>query len=251
VCGQLYLQLPGFLRAAEYQASSGPRDGLFQRHKGCKDTVFEYHEKRENNAEAAIFNSFVASYRTARIPWTSIYETGQLVEGHQQGPLLVDIGGSQGDDLESFRLAHPGSGTQLFLEDMPAVLEKATCNAEIRRIPHNFFEPQPIRGARAYYLHSILHDWSDDDALAILRHIRDAMIPGHSKLLVNDMMMPSSGATRLQTSVDMQMWVMASARERTEDEFGQIFLKAGLEVVKIWRNPLSVTSIVELIVPNL
>jgi hypothetical protein len=44
---------------------------------------------------------------------------------------------------------------------------------------------------------------------------------------------------------------MASARERTEDEFGQIFLKAGLEVVKIWRNPLSVTSIVELIVPNL
>jgi hypothetical protein len=49
----------------------------------------------------------------------------------------------------------------------------------------------------------------------------------------------------------MQMWVMASARERTEDEFGQIFPKAGLEVVKIWRNPLSVTSIVELIVPNL
>lgn len=135
------------------------------------------------------------------------------------------------------------------MEDMPTVLETATCDPEIRRIPHDFFEPQPIKGARAYYLHSILHDWNrEDDVLTILRHVREAMIPGYSKLLINDIMMPSSGATRLQTSVDMQMWVMASAKERTEDEFSQIFVKAGLEIVKIWRNPMSVTSIFELAV---
>lgn len=212
--------------------------------------MFEYHEKIENSTEAAVFNSFVASYRTTRIPWTSVYTTKDIMEGYEQGPLLVDIGGSKGDDLERFRLMHPGSGSHLYLEDLPAVLETATCGAEIRRIPHNFFEPQPIRGARTYYLHSILHDWNDDEALAILRHIRDAMTPGYSKLLVNDIMLPESGATRFQTSVDMQMWVMTSARERTEEEFGRIFMQAGLEIVKIWRSVLSVTTIVELAIPK-
>jgi hypothetical protein len=193
----------------------------------------------------------VASYRTTRIPWTSFYETKRIFDGYMEGPLLVDIGGSNGDDLESFRRAHPGNEKQLFLEDMPAVLQKATCDAEIRRIPHDFFSPQPIRGARTYYLHSILHDWNDDRAIAILHHIKVAMIPGYSKLLINDIMMPRSGFTRHETSVDMQMWVMTSTKERTEDEFSQIFAKAGFEMVKIWRHPLSVTSIAELAVVKL
>jgi hypothetical protein len=29
----------------------------------------------------------------------------------------------------------------------------------IKAYEHSFFEPQPIKGARAYYLGSILHDW--------------------------------------------------------------------------------------------
>jgi murein endopeptidase len=97
-------------------------------------------------------------------------------------------------------------------------------------------------------MHSILLDWNDDDALTILRHIRDAMTPGYSKLLIHDMIMPRSGSTRLQTSVDMQIWVMTSARVRTEEEFEHIFAKAGLGIVRIDKNHLSVTSIVELAV---
>jgi hypothetical protein len=246
VCGQLYLQLPEFLQATSYQARSNSRDGLFQSHKGCRDTVFEYHEK--NSTEAAVFNSFVASYSTTSIPWTAIYETGVIIDDYVGGPMLVDIGGSKGRDLESFKLAHPGNEGKLFLEDLPTVLEQATCDAGIRRVPIDFFQPQPIRGARAYYMHSILLDWNDDDALTILRHIRDAMTPGYSKLLIHDMIMPRSGSTRLQTSVDMQIWVMTSARVRTEDEFEHIFAKAGLGIVRIDKNPLSVTSIVELAV---
>jgi hypothetical protein len=149
-----------------------------------EDTVFEYHEKTENKLEAIVFNSFVASYRTTRIPWTSFYETERIFDGYMEGPLLVDISGSNGDGLESFRRAHPGNEKQLFLEDMPAVLQKATCD--------DFFTPQPIRGARTYYLHSILHDWNDDCAIAVLHHIKVAMIPSYSKLLINDIMMPRS-----------------------------------------------------------
>lgn len=57
---------------------------------------------------------------------------------------------------------------------------------------HNFSTAQPstARGARAYYLHSIIHDWDDMDAGRILGHIRDALIPGYSKLLINDVIIP-------------------------------------------------------------
>lgn len=245
------MQLPGFLRAASYRPSCDPRDGLFQNHKGCRDTVFEYHEKIENDAEATIFNNFVAGYSGNDVPWTAVYKTETIVADYAGGPMLVDVGGSQGKDIESFSMAHPGHENQLFLQDMPSVLGQATCDAKVTRVAHNFFEPQPIRGARAYYMHNVLLDWNDQDALVILRHIKDAMTPGYSKLLIHDMLMPRSGANRVQTSVDMQIWVMTSGRVRTEDEFGQIFSKAGLEVVKVDSHPLSATSIVELVVRSL
>ena len=249
--GHLYLQLPGFLRAASYRPSCDPRNGLFQNHKGCRNTVFEYHEKLENDAEATVFNNFVASYSGNDIPWTTLYNTEAILADYAGGPMLVDIGGGQGKDIDSFRLAHPGHEEQLFLQDMPSVLEQATCDAKVRRVAHNFFKPQPIRGSRVYYLHNVLLDWNDEDALVILRHIKDAMTPGYSKLLVHDMLMPRFGFNRLQTSVDMQIWVMTSGRVRTEDEFEQIFHKAGLRVVKVDSHPLSATSIVELGVRSL
>jgi hypothetical protein len=87
-----------------------------------------------------------------------MYETQDVIDGCTGGALIVNIGGNQGDDLEKSRLARPSNRKNLFLEDMAVVLKKATCDAEIRRIPHNVFYPQRIRGARAYYMHTILHD---------------------------------------------------------------------------------------------
>lgn len=251
VCGPLYLQFPNLLQVPEYQVPNHSRNGLFQRYKRCEKTIFEYYESPENEPEASIFNKFMASYRSTRTPWTSIYETQDIIDGYTGGTLLVDIGGNQGDDLEKFRLAHPGNGGNLFLEDMAVVLEKASCDAEIRRIPHNFFHPRPIRGARAYYMHSILHDWNDDDALTILIHIKNAMTPGYSKLLVDDIMMAKSWR---HSSPDFRRSPNDGhgfGRERTEYRFGQIFEKAGLEIVKIWKHSLPVTSIAELVVSKL
>lgn len=87
-----------------------------------------------------------------------MYETHDVIDGCTGGALVVNIGDNQGNDLEESRLAHPSNRGNLLLEDMPVVLKKAICDAEIRRIPHNLFYPQRIRGARAYYMHTILHD---------------------------------------------------------------------------------------------
>jgi hypothetical protein len=62
-------------------------------------------------------------------------------------------------------------------------------------------------GARAYFLHHILHDWSDKYCLQILKQLRDAMTPGYSKLIIHELVLPDVGATELQARFDLTMMV--------------------------------------------
>ncbi|KAL1582274.1 hypothetical protein WHR41_09231 [Cladosporium halotolerans] len=116
---------------------------------------------------------------------------------------------------------------------------------------HNFFTAQPstARGARAYYLHSIIHDWDDMDAGRILGHIRDAMIPGYSKLLINDVMIPVHQPSRRDTSVDVHMMVKLGGRERTEEMLRGLIEKLGLKVCGVWGSRSSETSVMEAELP--
>lgn len=192
-----------------------------------------------------MFGVFLAAYRTERTPWIDMYDTRRIMDGYKGGPLLVDVGGNLGDDLDLFNQRHTGFSTELYLEDLPGVVGWATCDSEIKRRAYDFFETQPINGARAYYMHSILHDWNDFDVLRILKRVAKAMKPGYSRLLVNDIVLPSSTPTTLETSVDMQMMIMVSGKERTEEMFCELFKEAGLQVDKIWRSRRSITSIFE------
>lgn len=188
----------------------------------------------------------MAEYKMHRLDWTELYPTGKIIDGFSEGPLLVDVGGGEGRDLQRFCDLHPGYEDSVHLEDLPGVIKAATCDVRIQRRTHNFFEEQPIRGSRFYHTHSVLHDWNDDRVIEILSQIRSAMSPGYSKLLVNDIILAPQGVSRLEATVDMQMMVMTSGFERTEGMFRRIFEKAGLRLEKIWRNPTSLTSIAEL-----
>ena len=94
VCSPLYLQLLNFLQISEYQVLSDSRNGLFHRYRRCEKTVFEYYESPENKPEASIFNKFVASYRSTRASWKSIYETQDVIDGCTGGAMVVNIGGN-------------------------------------------------------------------------------------------------------------------------------------------------------------
>ena len=251
VCGEMYLKLPEYLRGVNYELSRDSRNGFFQEHKRCKgETLFEYYNRPENKREGDTFNDFLAAYRTNRIQWVDVYHTKHIVDGYAGGDLLVDVGGNLGEDLDQFSSRHPGDEDKLVLQDIPSVVRGASCHSEVQRMPHDFFKPQPVKGARAYYLHSILHDWNDSDALEIVRNIASAMKPGYSRILVNDIMLPPFKPSRLATAVDMQVGIMVAGRERTEDMFRELLEKAGLSIVRVWRHPSSVTSIIESVVPE-
>ena len=60
------------------------------------------------------------------------------------------------------------------------------------------------------------------------------MKPGYSKLLINDVVMPSTGATSFVTGSDMNMMAIFAAVERSESHWRQLLQQAGFKIVKIW-----------------
>lgn len=98
---------------------------------------------------------------------------------------------------------------------------------------HDFFTPQPIEGARAYYLRTILHDWPDKEAQAILQNILPAMAPD-STLLVNEYVLSDSGVPLFPGLLDLSMMAMFSSLERTRKQWEDLLYSAGFAIVKIW-----------------
>lgn len=84
---------------------------------------------------------------------------------------------------------------------------------------YNWNKPQPIKGARAYILHHILHDFARDDRCRhILRQIIAAMGKGYSKLLIKDVMLPDKGAHWLMTGLGIELMRFLAGKERTESQ---------------------------------
>ena len=69
----------------------------------------------------------------------------------------------------------------------------------------------------------------------------------YSKLLVNDLIVPNTGAVWSVTSMDWLMMALGSVRERTETDFRILIEKAGYKVEKIWTVEQGTESIIEAI----
>lgn len=208
-----------------------------------------------------IFNSYMSAYRAGKISWLDpgffpVQERllGQFNPQHSD-VLLVDVGGGLGHDLRALREKHPGLPGRLVLQDRAEVIHQPSTTTEaaagdgtaaaFEAMAHDFFTPQPVRGARAYYLHSVLHDWGDDDCVKILAALRPAMRAGYSTVLINELVVPSQKAEWPVTSMDHLMLVLGAMRERTEAEWRGILKRAGLKVLKIHSVEMGSESLIE------
>ena len=100
-------------------------------------------------------------------------------------------------------------------------------------------------GARAYYIHSCLHDWPDSKAHEILSNLKPGFIKGYSKLLINEHVIPDKDAHWLSTGLDIVMMANFSARERTEQNWHALLKSSGFEIVKIWTCEPGTESLIE------
>ena len=102
-------------------------------------------------------------------------------------------------------------------------------------------------GARAYYLRNVLHDWPDDKCRLILSNLASAMIPGYSKILINELVLPDRGCSLVAAQVDINMMANLAATERSEWQWRELVESVGLKIEKIWTDVPEAGSIVEVI----
>lgn len=94
-------------------------------------------------------------------------------------------------------------------------------------------------------MHAVLHDWPNDKAAELLKHTRDAMVEGYSKLFVYDIVLLPKGVSRSQAVMDVAMMSLLSASERTKHQWEKLLNGAGFKVVKFWPDPREYEMLIE------
>ena len=150
--------------------------------------------------------------------------------------VLADVGGGEGGLLATILAANPALRGVLF--DLPhvvaaagALLKRAGLADRCEVVGGSFFETVP-KGADAYLLKSIIHDWDDAAAIEILHMCRAAIADTGRLLVVEPVIQPGNEPDRAKFS-DLNMLVMLGGRERTAEDFERLYAEAGFRLTSI------------------
>jgi 2,7-dihydroxy-5-methyl-1-naphthoate 7-O-methyltransferase len=161
-----------------------------------------------------------------------------LVEGDWESVgSVVDVGGGTGALLAEILRARPGVRGTL-VDQAPTVARSreifhaAGVTERVTPIAQSFFDPLPA-GADVYLLKSVLGDWPDRDALAILRRCAEAARPKGRVVVLGGVSPDEAGGP----SPELLMMVLVGGRNRSLKEFRELAREAGLEVRATGRQP--------------
>lgn len=179
---------------------------------------------------SAIFNDAMTSISALAIaPVVAAYDFTHF-------GTVADVGGGHGRLLAAVLSAAPAARGVLY--DLPAVVEGAPellgrygVAERVEVVPGSFFDGVPP-GADAYLLKNIIHDWPDDESIAILRNVRAAATPGAHLLLV-EAVIPDHDREFLGKWIDMEMLVGVAARERKEADYRNLYEQAGFRLTRV------------------
>ncbi|MGP3975674.1 methyltransferase [Streptomyces sp. 8N114] len=145
---------------------------------------------------------------------------------------VVDVGGGDGTLLAFVMRRHPRLRGTVYdtaagLAQAAEVMDRAGVADRFSAVTGDFFTSVP-EGGDLYILKAVLHDWDDEQCVAILRNIRDA-IPAHGRLLVVEGVLPARVDPGLAGGYlgDLNMLVNLGGRERTGDDFRALCVRAG------------------------
>lgn len=175
--------------------------------------------------------------------------TAPVVAGYDFSayPTIVDVGGGHGPLLAAILAAAPAS--QGVLYDLPRVVAGAPNLLRERRVADrvriaegSFFDSVPD-GGDAYVLKNILHDWTDEKAVQILRNVRAAAGPA-ATVLVIELVIPQHDRDFPGKWADLEMLLNLGSRERTAAEYRGLLGQAGFQMMRVVQtaSPLSVVE---------
>jgi len=189
---------------------------------------------QSNPQEATIFNQAMRDLST------SIGPAVAASFDWNRYPVIADVGGGIGAQLSSILDAHPSCRGILF--DLPSTVAEAPNHRRIERVGGDFFKEIPVQ-ADAYVMRWILHDWSDDESVALLGNLRKIVKP-NARLMVVESVIPETPEFDMGKWMDLNMMMMATGRERTAAEFRELFGRAGFALEQIVPTPSPLSIVV-------
>ncbi|KAJ6021441.1 O-methyltransferase family 2 [Penicillium herquei] len=239
---------PEFFRKNNNQVPSSIKDTPFQLGFNTELSYFEWLGKNPDLARD--FQQWMTLKQNATPSWLDWFDIqNHLVEDfNAEGSdiLFVDVGGGEGQYVQGLKGKFPDTPGRLVLQDLPQVIsaiESPPTGVELTS--HDFFTAQPIKGARAYFMHWILHDWPDEQCQSILRHIVDAMEPGYSKLIIHETIIPDTNCDLPSACMSVMMMIQVAGFERSEKQWRELLESAGLSKVVFHQPPISGEGIIE------
>ncbi|KAI4335094.1 hypothetical protein L6164_013773 [Bauhinia variegata] len=177
--------------------------------------------------------SFNKVFNAAMINVTTMVmkKIAEIYKGFKGINTLVDVGGGLGLTLKLIISKHQHIHGINF--DLPHVIQLAPPYPGVEHVEGDMFESVPK--GDAIFMKWILHDWSDELCLKVLKNCYDA-IPQDGKVIAVEGILPvlpeTSAATKSISQLDVQIMVNAGGKERTEQEFTELGIAAGFRAVK-------------------
>jgi O-methyltransferase domain len=180
---------------------------------------------RAHPDEARLFHEAMAGKSYAQIgPIREAYDFSGFAT-------IGDIGGGLGHLLKAVLEQAPQAQGVLF--DLPQVVDQArqAAHPRVSYVGGDFFK-DPVPPCDAYMMMTVLHDWSDDESITILKNIK-ANAPRGARVLILEGVVQPDARNHFLLDLDIEMLAMTTGRERTEIEWNTVISGAGMRLVRV------------------
>lgn len=186
---------------------------------------------KNNPEEAAVFHA-TSSRKAATVH-------GLIADAYDFTDIstLVDVGGGTGGLMVQILQTH--AHLKGMVAELPETVDQLHNVIKVNRLEDrmsavgcDFFVEIP-RGADAYLLSHILHDWPDEECGIILKNCRKAMGALGKLLLIEGVISSSPNTFSINNFLDLEVFLMGGGRERTEDEYRHLLTISGFQCTKV------------------
>ncbi|KAI0262431.1 S-adenosyl-L-methionine-dependent methyltransferase [Gloeopeniophorella convolvens] len=219
-----------------------------------KGSVWDWFNEKGNEWRLGRFSTALKGSMGSRFS-DNVFIEGYNWAALEKDSVVVDVGGNVGKVVRILQPKFPH--LRYIIQDLPSLQEgyqafwqaegpEALAEQRVEWQAHDFFTPQPVKGAAAYIMRWILHDWEEQKSITILTHLR-AAADTRSRLVIFESIMPHAcpepdgppeppapllanfgvGFGGMTTMLDLQMMAMTGGCERTREQFAEIGHKSG------------------------
>eukprot|EP01097_Dermamoeba_algensis_P000612 TRINITY_DN1209_c0_g1_i3.p1 TRINITY_DN1209_c0_g1~~TRINITY_DN1209_c0_g1_i3.p1 ORF type:complete len:368 (-),score=82.44 TRINITY_DN1209_c0_g1_i3:127-1197(-) len=147
--------------------------------------------------------------------------------------LWSDVGGATGILMVNACKKYPNIQTQVL--DLPAVLEiteeylskeEEEVRKRVNLVPLDFFQ-QSFPSSDLFILSRILHDWTDEQVIGILKKVYDALPNGGGVLIAEVLLNENRTSPYWGTIQNLNMLVVTEGKERNWSQFASLLSAVG------------------------